>query len=109
MAGYRAGGEFDERESGRGLGVDGDLAGSLVVNLKESTNRWYELLYSRQETSVEDTNVDLTPQYLNVDSMAAFAACATPPPFSERGPPEHRCRPRKRRQHPAWWRASRRG
>jgi len=72
MAGYRVGGEFDERESGRGLDVDGDLAGSLVFNLEESTDRWYELLYSRQETSVEGTDVDLTLQYLHVGGMAAW-------------------------------------
>ncbi|MFO8153421.1 outer membrane protein [Thioalkalivibrio sp.] len=72
MAGYRGGGELDEEDRGRSLDVDGDLAGSLVFNLEESTNRWYELLYSRQETSVDGADVDLSLQYLHVGGMAAW-------------------------------------
>lgn len=72
MAGYRAGGEFDEEDRGRSRNVDGKLAGSLVFNLEESTDRWYELLYTRQGTRVDGADVDLTFQYLHVGGIAAW-------------------------------------
>lgn len=72
MAGYRGGGAFDEAASGRSLDLDGGAAGSLVFNLEESTDRWYELIYSRQETSFDGADLDLTLQYLHFGGMAAW-------------------------------------
>ncbi len=72
MAGYRGGGAFDDTASGRNLDLDGGTAGSLVFNLEESTDRWYELIYSRQETSFDGADLDLTVQYLHVGGMAAW-------------------------------------
>lgn len=72
MAGYRGGGAFDETASGRSLDVDGGAAGSLVLNWEESTDRWYELIYSRQETSLDGADLDLTVQYLHFGGMAAW-------------------------------------
>lgn len=72
MAGYRGGGGFDEPDTGRSLDVEGSAAGSLVLNLEQSTDRWYELIYSRQETDLDGTDVDLTIQYLHVGGMAAW-------------------------------------
>lgn len=72
MAGYRGAGEFEDQNNSRTLDVDGDLAGSLVLNLEEATDRWYELLYSRQETGIDGADVDLTVQYLHLGGMAAW-------------------------------------
>jgi opacity protein-like surface antigen len=72
MAGYRGGGVFDEAASGRSLDLDGGAAGSLVLSLEESTDRWYELIYSRQETSLDGADLDLTVQYLHLGGMAAW-------------------------------------
>jgi len=72
MAGYRGGGGFDDADSGRSLDINGGAAGSLVLNLEESSDRWYELIYSRQETSLQGADLDLTVQYLHLGGMAAW-------------------------------------
>jgi opacity protein-like surface antigen len=70
FAGFRGGGRFDIRNSNQNIDVDSDNALSLVLGWRISTTEQYELLYSRQETSLESSSpfgpVDLDIQYLHI-------------------------------------------
>jgi opacity protein-like surface antigen len=70
FAGYRGGGRFDVRNSKQNIDVDPDNSMSLVLGWKISPGEQYELLYSRQESSLESNSpfgpVDLNIEYLQI-------------------------------------------
>ena len=66
-AGYRFGGTFeDEAESAEAELADNVSAG-LILNLRESANTQWELIYSRQSTDADVSDFDFTAPSIDVD------------------------------------------
>jgi len=68
--GYRGGGRFDVNASDQNIDLDSDNSLGLILGWRIATTEQYELLYSRQETSLESSSpfgpVDLDVEYLHI-------------------------------------------
>lgn len=69
FAGYRIGGEFEEEGTDRTLDARESSAQGLILNIRESGNTQWEVLYTRQSTAVDAlpplARPDLDIEYLH--------------------------------------------
>ncbi len=81
MGGYRIGGEFDveDNDGGNARSVDFEEAGSwgLGLGIYRDPNGFYEFLYSRQTTELDDPDpalgsVDITTEYYQLGGTLLF-------------------------------------
>jgi opacity protein-like surface antigen len=82
FVGYRMGGAFDvtsasDTTGDRSVDVDAAASVGLGLGLYRDPNSFYELLYSRQEASLDASdatlrNVDVTVEYMHVGGTAIF-------------------------------------
>ncbi len=72
MAGYRDGGRFDDPQGDRRRSVDGSAAFAVAVNLPHSPGRQYEFIYSRQDSGLEQSSIDLEVQYIHFGGRVHF-------------------------------------
>lgn len=83
FGGYRIGGEFDlendEGETLRSVDLDADFSVGLGLAMYRDPDAFYELLYSRQSTQLDDSDpglsgVDLTTEYFHFGGTLIFDA-----------------------------------
>lgn len=65
--GYRFGGSFKDIDLDLSADVDDSAAYGLILNLRESGNTQWELIYSRQSTAVDTTEFTYPDPSLDVD------------------------------------------
>jgi hypothetical protein len=69
QAGFRAGGSFEDAETGAGRSLEGAPALGVAMELRvRNEDRWWQLWYSRQGSKVKapDGNVDVDVEYLHI-------------------------------------------
>lgn len=67
FAGYTSGGDFDDVTSGSSLELDDDTSLGLILNIRESANTQWEILYSRQATQADTTGLPISGSSLDLD------------------------------------------
>jgi len=79
FAGYRFGGEFEDRETGETFELDDDTSYGLIFNYPYTDYTEWELYYSQQSTSVDaagfavtDNRFDLDVDYLQIGGTYLF-------------------------------------
>ena len=80
QAGFRAGGSFEDAETGAGRDLEGTPGFGVAMELRvRDENRWWQLWYSRQGSKVKapDGNVDVDVEYLHIGGTT---------PISDEGP-----------------------
>ena len=65
--GFRFGGSFEDIDLDQSADVDDDATFGLILNLRESGNTQWELIYSQQNTSVDTTEFSFSEPSLDVD------------------------------------------
>lgn len=83
FAGYMAGGRFKDPLDDSDRDIESDRDYGLFLNMNAGDpDRQYELLYSRQGTSIEGaTPLDLTVQYLQIGGIVSFTDVQPVVPF----------------------------
>lgn len=69
-AGFRFGGSFDDLDQGLSADLDDDASFGLILNLRESGNTQWELIYSQQNTAVDTRQLAFAEPKLDVDFQA---------------------------------------
>lgn len=65
--GYRFGGSFEDFDAGLSADLDDDASFGLVLNLRESGNTQWELIYSQQNTAVDTREFAFADPFIDVD------------------------------------------
>lgn len=68
--GFRFGGSFEDLDQGVSADLDDEASFGLILNLRESSNTQWELIYSRQNTAVDTQNLAFPEPKLDVDFQA---------------------------------------
>ena len=86
FAGYRVGGDFDEKDGDGGVDLNDSNAQGIMFNIKANPNGQYELLYSRQSTDadtegflVNDPTIDLDVEHFHFGGTYLFDGDNTRP------------------------------
>ena len=76
FAGYRFGGEFEDKETGETLELDDDVSYGLIFNYPYTDYTEWEIYYSQQSTSVDaagftntDNRFDMDIDYLQIEGI----------------------------------------
>lgn len=72
IVGYRGGGDFDALVGTENPNIQPDVSFGLVLGWRRDAMSRYELLYDRQETDIQDMDVDLTVEHLHLGGTASF-------------------------------------
>ena len=72
LVGYRFGGQFHEETTDRDVDLKEAGTFGLAVDVEYAPDQMVEVFYSRQSTSIEDTNLDLDVEYFHVGGVAEF-------------------------------------
>ena len=67
IGGFRFGGSFEDIDQGLSADVDDDASVGLILNLRESGNTQWELIYSRQDTAIDTTEFSFSEPTLDAD------------------------------------------
>jgi len=88
FAGYRFGGEFEEKDSGDTFDLDDNSSYGLIVNFPYSDYTEWEIYYSQQSTSVDaagfantDQRFDLDVDYLQIGGTYLFQETRVAVPY----------------------------
>ena len=65
--GYRFGGTFEDAESGATAELDNNASFGLIFNIREAANTQWEIIYSRQSTQVDTSELGIEEQLLDLD------------------------------------------
>lgn len=65
--GYRFGGTFEDVDNGITIDLDDDSSFGLIFNIRESANTQWEIIYSRQTTRADTSELDIPEQSLDLD------------------------------------------
>lgn len=68
--GFRFGGSFEDTDQGLSADLDDDASFGLILNLRESGNTQWELIYSQQNTAVDTSQFAFAQAKLDVDFQA---------------------------------------
>jgi opacity protein-like surface antigen len=79
LLGYRFGGQFHEETTDRDVDLDPSEAFGLAVDVEYAPDKMVEVFYSRQSTSIEDTDLDLDVEYFQIGGVAEFTQDAYTP------------------------------
>ncbi|HET8691927.1 MAG TPA: outer membrane beta-barrel protein [Steroidobacteraceae bacterium] len=87
--GYRAGGSFEDGDTGesRDLDESGSFAVSLEMRYARGDDRFYQLWYSRQSTEIEDGDAtrDVDVEYLHIGGTLPFGGWERVQPYFAAG------------------------
>jgi opacity protein-like surface antigen len=72
LLGYRFGGQFHEETTDRDVDLKEAGTFGLAVDVEYAPDQMVEVFYSRQSTSIEDTDLDLDVEYFHVGGVAEF-------------------------------------
>lgn len=73
LGGFRDGGRFALPDADSRVDIDGAGSFLVAVNLRQSTDRYYELFYGRQSTDLGgEPDLDLSIEYLHVGGLLEF-------------------------------------
>ncbi len=67
FAGYTFGGKFEDMTSGASLELEDDASFGLILNIRQSANTQWEILYSRQATQVNTPGLLISDPSLDLD------------------------------------------
>jgi len=67
FAGYTFGGEFEDMTGSSSLELEDDASFGLILNIRESANTQWEVLYSRQATEADTTGLAIGGPPLDLD------------------------------------------
>ena len=67
FAGFSAGGEFEDSTTTASLELDDSAAFGLILNIDESANTQWEILYSLQTTEADTTGLPISGAPLDID------------------------------------------
>jgi hypothetical protein len=88
FAGYRFGGEFEDKESGETFELDDDASYGLIFNYPYTDFTEWEIYYSQQSTSVDaagftntDNRFDLDVDYLQIGGTYLFEESRAAVPY----------------------------
>jgi hypothetical protein len=88
FAGYRFGGEFEDKESGETFELDDDASYGLIFNYPYTDYTEWEIYYSQQSTSVDaagftntDARFDLDVDYLQIGGTYLFEETRAAVPY----------------------------
>jgi hypothetical protein len=65
--GYRFGGTFDDAENGTSVDLDNNSSFGLIFNVRQAANTQWEVIYSRQSTQADTSELGIPEQSLDVD------------------------------------------
>jgi hypothetical protein len=72
LLGYRFGGQFHEETTDSDVDLKESATGGLAVDIEYAPDKMVEVFYSRQSTSIEDTDFDVDVEYFHVGGVAEF-------------------------------------
>jgi opacity protein-like surface antigen len=72
LLGYRFGGQFHEETTDRDVDLKESEAFGLAVDVEYSPDKMVEVFYSRQSTSIEDSDFDIDVEYFQIGGVAEF-------------------------------------
>lgn len=64
---YRFGGSFEDETTGAEADIDDSGSAGLILNLRESANTQWEVVFSRQSTDADVSDFDLATPRIDVD------------------------------------------
>ena len=67
FAGFATGGEFEDTTSGASLELDDSSSFGLILDIRESANTQWEILYSLQPTEADTTGLPIGGAPLDID------------------------------------------
>jgi len=67
FAGYRFGGTFYDEDTDNKIALDDDASFGLILDLRESANTQWEIIYSRQTTAANISELSIPQQFVDVD------------------------------------------
>lgn len=67
FAGYTFGGEFEDMTTAASLELEDDASFGMIMNIRESANTQWEILYSRQATEADTTGLPISGPPLDLD------------------------------------------
>lgn len=67
FAGFATGGEFDDTDTSASLHLEDSSSFGLILNIRESANTQWEILYSRQATEADTTGLPIGGAPLDID------------------------------------------
>ena len=67
FAGFATGGDFEDTTSGASLDLNDSTSFGLILNIRESANTQWEILYSLQETEADTTGLPIGGVPLDID------------------------------------------
>jgi len=67
FAGLTTGGDFEDASSATKLSLDDSSSLGLILNIRESANTQWEILYSRQATEADTTGLPISSSMLDLD------------------------------------------
>ena len=65
--GYRFGGTFENAENGSTVELDDNASFGLIFNVRQAANTQWEIIYSRQTTQADTSELGIPEQSLDVD------------------------------------------
>jgi opacity protein-like surface antigen len=72
LVGYRGGGDFDALVGTDNPNIEPEVSFGLVLGWRSDAQTRYELLYDRQQTEIQDLDVDLDVEHLQLGGTASF-------------------------------------
>lgn len=81
IAGYRAGGDFDEIGGTANPNIEPNVSYGLALDWRLDAERKLELLYDYQSTEIQDSGVGLDVEHLHIGGTASFDASDTFVPY----------------------------
>jgi opacity protein-like surface antigen len=72
LLGFRFGGQFHEETTDQDVDLKEGAAYGLAIDVEYAPDKMVEVLYSRQSTSIEDTDFDLDVEYFHIGGVAEF-------------------------------------
>lgn len=66
-AGFRFGGTFYDEDSDNSIALDDDASFGLILDIRESANTQWEIIYSRQTTAANISELGVPQQFVDVD------------------------------------------
>jgi len=67
FAGYRFGGTFYDEDTDNTIALADDASFGLILDIRESTNTQWEIIYSHQTTTANISELDIPQQFVDVD------------------------------------------
>ena len=67
FAGFATGGDFEDTITGDSLTLDDSASFGLILNIRESADTQWEILYSRQATEADTTGLPISGAPLDID------------------------------------------